>query len=978
MAAAPPVCDSTSRLSEGADIEARPRRRWLRRLLKLALVLVALVLLGVGALLFRLSRGPLSLDFLTATVVRALEPTDGSFHVSVGATELVWTDRWYDVDLSVRDVAFRDAAGATLVGVSSLAMELSVPALLHGEIAPRAIELAEPQLTLVREPDGSFDLGLGTGTAQEGGQSVFAKLFAGDAGDTGAAPAARFLTSVSVRDGRLSIVDRESGFTTDADAVSVDVSREAGAIELRAATAIEIAGERIPVSTTITRDTADGGVGTTLMLSFEGLDPAAALSTAHLLHPEAGSVAASVVETAGYLRLPLAGRLTAQLDAADAVRTVAITGSATKGVIALPAPFTDPLAIERIALDASYDATTDTVALAQLAVDLGAPEVRVSGRWSGKDGGALHADAHVTGLPTEELARYWPPTAGVSARTWVTRNITSGSVRDATVAIDATLVPAASPPSFALAKLAGKLAFAGLAVRYVDTMPPATGVDGSATFSTDGFDFKVTSGKIANVAVPSAAVVIAGLQKKITTIAIDAQARGSIRDALTIVDAEPLHYARKIGIDPKTATGTTTARVKLGFPLDGAPIPPDLGVAVEAQLTGAGFPKALKDFALSDGALALRVGGDTLAIDGSARLAGVPCDVTWRETLGAKSGTSRTIDVRSTVDTEGRAALGFDMRPWLLGPAAVTAHVVQRADGKGTATVGIDLSGATLDAPSLRLVKQPGTPARADMTLALAGDRITTVSPFSFQAPGASATGKATLGTGASPIGMLDLDGVLPPANPKDPSPQFTLDLTPAAKGNGFVLTSSDASTLIRLLMPDMQTQGGRLKLSGNVDLAAKGTPFSGDLVVRTFRLTSSPVLARLLMLSSLDGLVRTMQGEGLSFDALTTGITWKSDAVTFKDGVAQGPSVRLVWNGTVDTGRDDVGIDGTLVPSFYGLNTAASRVPIIGSLFGGSDGVIAIDFTVRGPVKDPKVGVKPLSSIAPGVLRSLARRVPW
>ena len=977
MASAPRVCNFTNPLGAGTE-EAGPGRRWARRLVKLLALVVALVMLGIGALLLRLSRGPVPLDFLTATVVRALEPTDGSFTVSVGATELVWTDRWYDVDLRARDVACRDAAGAILVGVSSLAMELSVPALLRGELAPRAIELAAPQLTLVREPDGNFDLGLGSGGAQEGGESVFAKLLAGEAADQGAAPAARFLQSIAVRDGRLSLVDRRSGFTTEADAVSLDVSRAAGAIDLHAATAIAIAGQRIPVETSITRNTADGGGGTTLELSFSGLEPAAALQTASILQPQPGSVAAAVLETASHLRLPLAGKVTAELDAADAVRRVALAGSASQGVIALPAPFTDPLAVERISLDASYDAASDTVELAQLVMDLGAPEVRVTGRWSGRDAGALHGDARVSGLPTGDLARYWPPTAGASARKWVTRNVSGGTVGSASVVVDATLVPTASPPAFALQALAGKLAFRGLAVHYLDTMPPATGIDGTATFSTDGFDFAVTAAKVANVAVPSATVAIAGLTRKITTIAIDAQARGSIRDALTLVDAEPLHYARQIGIDPKVVSGTTTARVKLGFPLDGAPIPPDLGASVEAQLVGAGFPNAVADFAVSNGALSLRVGGNALSLDGSARLAGVPCDVTWRETLGAKSGVNRTIDVRSTVDTEGRTALGLDLHPWLLGPAAVSAHVEQRTDGKGTATVDIDLTRATLDAPELRLVKQPGTAARVDMTLSLAGSRIATVNPFSFQAPGASAYARATLGPGARRIATLDLDGVLPPADPKNPSPQFSLDLTPAQKGNGFVLTSSDASTLLRLLMPDMQTQGGRLKFTGNVDLEAAGTPFSGDLVVRAFKLTRSPVLARLLMLSSFGGLLSTMQGQGLGFDSLTGGIAYRSRAVTFKDGVADGPSVRLVWNGTVDAANDAVTLDGTLVPSFYGLNTAAARVPIIGSLFGGNDGVIAVDFTVSGPTQDPKIGVKPLSSIAPGALRSLARRVPW
>ena len=105
MARSHSVCDLQADLSDATEGAARPRRRWLRRIVKLVLALILLVLLGVGALLYRLSQGPLSLDFLTAAVVRALEPADGSFTVSVGATELVWTDRWYDVDLRVRDVA---------------------------------------------------------------------------------------------------------------------------------------------------------------------------------------------------------------------------------------------------------------------------------------------------------------------------------------------------------------------------------------------------------------------------------------------------------------------------------------------------------------------------------------------------------------------------------------------------------------------------------------------------------------------------------------------------------------------------------------------------------------------------------------------------------------------------------------------------------------------------------------------------------
>jgi len=962
---------------DGSTPAPRGRKRsWLRRIVGVAGLLVLLVAIGAAALLVRLSRGPLSLDFLTPYVVDALEPADGSLRIGIGATELIWTDRWYDVDLSVRDVTARDAQGATIASLDALAMELSVRALLRGLIAPREVEVTGPQLVVVRDEDGKIDFGLGQTASEAGGESVLAKLFGTDASDQGAAPAAQYLQSVVVRDGQLSLVDRRTGFHTEAESVTVDVARSKTSLDIQATTAIALGDQRIPIEASVKRTT--GEAGTTVKLKFDDLDPASALEGAHVLNPAEGTVAASILETAAYLQLPLAGTIDLDLGPDDTIRKVALDGSAAKGEIDLPPPVSQRLAIERIALQASYDAATDAADLGLLEVDLGIPEIRVTGRWSGSEAGALTVDARILSLPTGDLDRYWPPTAAVEARTWVTTNISGGTVSDAAVTLRGALTPDREP-AFVLDQLTGRFSFGGLAVRYVDTMPQATGVGGKATFSTEGFDFKVDAGKVAGLAVPSASVVIRGLTAKVTTIAIDAQARGALRDALTLVDAEPLRYAHKIGIDPKVVTGSMTGRVKLAFPLDGAPIPDDLGVGVDAQLRDAAFPNAVGDWALSAGNLTIGVGADRLSITGDARVAGVPCDVRWNEGLTQKSGVSRTIEVRSQVDADGRAALGFDLRPWLTGPAAVLARIEQHPDGKGTAAIGVDLTGATLDAPALRLVKQPGAPSRADFTLALQGSRVTAVSPFAFDAPGASAQGKATLGTGAARIASLSLDGILPPVAAGDASPQFVLTLSPAAQGNRFELTSNDASTLLLLLMPDSRTIGGRLDFRGQVDVEAKGLPFSGDLVVRSFRLTHSPFMARLLMLSSLSGIQSTFQGEGLSFDSLTVGIGNDGHQTTFKDGVADGPSVRLVFSGTL-AGGESVAVDGTLVPSFYGLNTAAARVPVIGGLFTGTDreGVIAIDFTVRGKTADPQISVKPLQSIAPGVLRSLARRMPW
>ena len=68
----------------------------------------------------------------------------------------------------------------------------------------------------------------------------------------------------------------------------------------------------------------------------------------------------------------------------------------------------------------------------------------------------------------------------------------------------------------------------------------------------------------------------------------------------------------------------------------------------------------------------------------------------------------------------------------------------------------------------------------------------------------------------------------------------------------------------------------------------------------------------------------------------------------------------------------------GTLVPSYYGLNAAGARVPVIGELLSGSQhaGIQAFDFTVQGPLASPQVRVDPITGLAPGLLRDIGRRL--
>lgn len=937
---------------------------------------MALAVLGVALLLVRLARGPLSLDFLTPWIVAALQPEDGSFRVGLGATELEWTDRWYDVDVAARDVEFRAPDGATVARFPKLALEISVPALLHGELAPREIEVVGAHLYLLREADGSIGLGLGRDARHDEGTSLLDRLLASDdaTADQGDAPAAEWLRKIVVRDGRLGFTDRASGFASSAEDVTIDVRRERTALELSLAAELALGTQRIPVRLEVSQPPPPALAR--VALSFRDVEPAALAQAASALVPETGSLGEALAGAAARIDVPLAGSLTL-LAAGTDVQHAELEVAGAAGVLALPAPWSRDASIERFALAGSFDVGTATATLRHLEVDLGTPVLQASGDWTdAASGGALTLTATVARFPVDDLAAWWPADAAADAREWVTANVTAGTVREAHVALHAELA-LGDAPDFTLRGLEGRLAYDDLTVRYVDTMPVATGVGGTATFSPDAWSFAVTRARVAGLGVPGAKVEIGGIASNVPRIAIDARARGSLRDALALVDHEPLGYAREIGIAPRDAGGSVEGRVQLAFPLAGAPPPPDLGAVVDARLRDVALPRAVGDWPLRDGDLHLTVAKEQLTISGTGALAGVGCRVDWKERLGQASGVTRTIDVRSDVDAAGRAALGYDLRPWVTGPIAATARIEQDARGRGTARLDLDLRAATLEAPELRLDKPAGTPGTASATLALANGSVTAVRDFQFAAAGATASGEATLRDGG--LGHVQLAGELTAATPGGDRPDFSLTLDPAPAGNRFRLTSEDASLLLQVLLPGTKTTGGKLLFTGNLERPAHGWKIDGDLAVRSFTLTESPTLARLLTLASLHGIVSALRDRGIAFDSLTSGIAYDAGAVTFADGVATGPSIRLLMDGTIDGPKDTVAMSGTLVPPIYGLNALPGKIPIIGGLFRGPDGegLLAIDFTVRGTLKDPSVSVKPLSSLAPGVLKKLVRKVP-
>jgi uncharacterized protein YhdP len=513
-------------------------------------------------------------------------------------------------------------------------------------------------------------------------------------------------------------------------------------------------------------------------------------------------------------------------------------------------------------------------------------------------------------------------------------------------------------------------------VRYVDTMTPATAVAGNAILSPGTWTFRVDRGTVGALTVTNTTAALSNLDvPDPTRLAVDAQVAGPVADAIRILDQPPLGYAKALGITPAGAAGTTATRLWLDLPVSGTVRPSDVTVTSATALTNVSVPKLAGRWSVAATSLSIDQGNGAVRIQGDAQVSGVPLTVNWLEwTPGG-----RDVVLSGRTDDAGRKALGADLAPWVTGPADVHAVLAQDARGAGRLDVSAELTTASVELPVLGMPKPPGTYGKLGAQLVLAGDAITGVPWAELKTGGSMLWGKATLVPGRSIVRTLDLDARIAP--PGRNVADLSLRVQPPAGATSAVtLSSTDAGTVLAAIDTYADAVGGRLNCIGTADMAATGLPFDTRCTVERFRITRSPALARLATLTSFSGMMSALNGSGIEVDQLAVGLVHRTPLITVNDGALSGPSMRILFGGTIDHERSSLDMRGTFIPSIYGLNELAGSIPVLGTLVGGGGkerAIQAVDFTVTGALGDPKVSVNPLSAVAPGILRDLMRRLP-
>lgn len=190
-----------------------------------------------------------------------------------------------------------------------------------------------------------------------------------------------------------------------------------------------------------------------------------------------------------------------------------------------------------------------------------------------------------------------------------------------------------------------------------------------------------------------------------------------------------------------------------------------------------------------------------------------------------------------------------------------------------------------------------------------------------------------------------------------------------------FRLESTDAGYTLKAFGLYDKMRGGKLLIYG----APHGENLRGNLYgkaqIEDFRVRDAPALAKLISALSLQGVDNLLKNEGLVFKKLESDFEWlfrdEGNLLVMKDGRTSGSSLGLTFEGVVNQGSSTMDMTGTVIP-MQAVNSIIGEIPLIGDILTGGDALFAATYTMKGPAKDPRVSINPLSVLAPGFLRKI------
>ncbi len=706
-------------------------------------VVTALVVLS-GLALWQLGGGAIPVDELTPYLEEAV--ADGPVDIAIGATTVQWYGPELPLGVTLNDVMVSGEDGDEIARVAEMWVGLSVPHLLAGDVVPTEIVLIRPQLQIVRDGPQDYSIAVldeAGQSASGGGQADLDALLVavaqppGDGGDPLSA-----VWRLRIHHGEVAVEDRVLGVETRIQDATIRLDRGPDALHAEGAISVPLGDQ--PTSLQLSLAYPYGSDSVDLRLDFSDLVPAG-LADRH----------AALVPLAA-VNLPVGGWVEGRLSVAMQPLALRVHAESRSGRVDLPGLFPEPLGLAGVMLDGTVDFERPSLAIEALTVDFGGPRIEATADGSISEGMAtIVGQASLHDMPVDLLDTFWPPPLGPGARAWVTENLSQGIVRLATAEFLLS-APSDDWSGAAMTRLDGEMALEDMTIRYIDGMPPITGLAGQVSYDLDRFSISTTGGTMGGLRVTESEMLIYDFDRPNAQMEIDVVVQGGVQELLSVLDNPVLGYASAVGLHPWESAGRMSGRLRFSFPLiDELPLD-RVAIAASANLRGTRLGE-LMDGVIVDGVNgALTLDGQRMTLNGEGRANGVPLAFQWEEPFTPTVAVPRRLTVSGALDAAARSALGLDLHEGMTGITRVEAAYADLPGGRDTVEATVDLTEAAFAIEPLDWAKPVGRSASLEAAIELIDGVPLRLSRFAFQGGDLWASGSLEL-TGDGGIRDADL-----------------------------------------------------------------------------------------------------------------------------------------------------------------------------------------------------------------------------
>lgn len=734
-----------SRAAQAAGQAGRGCMRAVSWLFRALCVVVLLAAVGLGALAWRLSEGPLPLPFLARMIEDSANADPGPTRLSVQTVSLAWesAETTFDrpLDLHLGGIRLSNADGRVVAALPTASVSVSLRALLLGRVAPRVVSLSGLRLRLLRAEDGSTMLDLGSMTeravaappaeaAPEGQSAILARVLgmitAPDEGPFGR----HQLRRVELANARAEIVDRQLGLTWTVPDLDLSFVRVAGGLDASGGASLDLGGNqvRLEVQGRFRLDPWEAGV----TLRSNAITPADLARVAPGLAPLA------------VLDAPIAGSIEAGFDTLFNLDRLRFAASLGAGRVRVGNESGIPIASAAIA----GIATREAIQLSMLRLVLPPAPGGFSPTLTGTARATLAAERKLLlnltldRFDIAQLAATWPEGIGRNERKWLVPNVTAGQVRDVAVAIEGTIADGFADLVPTRMEVTGSVTDA--TVHYLRPMPPVEEARGKFRIDLDTVDITVEAGRVGTIQSRAARVKLTSLQAHPQLADIAVEMAAPVADAVALVAHPRLKLFARRPMPVSNPTGQAEVKLSVRFPLLDDLDVDTVAVRAEVQLTDVKLPALVAGQDVTGGPLALVVDNDSLRVTGSAQLAGMPARVTYETDFRTGPPTQVIERIRAELrgDAAALARLGVDAGGRIDGALPLTVNFTRRRRGDADAALRVDLREARLAVAEAGFSKPPGQPASAEASLRLTGERITALEAIRVDTPGLTARGR--------------------------------------------------------------------------------------------------------------------------------------------------------------------------------------------------------------------------------------------